>query len=205
MAIFDRIFGKDPTAEELAKQRMQQTQEGILSQQAAQLDEQNMMERREILLQLTQWQQDRNPTMRKLFTKLSAYDYDDKAKLLNKSKWDEPYCSLVGAAKLVNFIEPLDHNVMLANWSDKVLTVTMRDAIAHPLRRFIRDNHKELGISIDHAEYVFWNIVNTVEPTYWRGWNNGERRMNMETTKINEVKSVNQDKKKKSIFGIGGE
>jgi hypothetical protein len=202
--IFDRFFKKDNASEELDKDRKAQPVLAVLSQQGQQMDENSMMERREVLLQLTQWQQNRTAQMQKLFEKLSAYHYDDKLKQLVPSTWDVPYCSLVGAAKLVNFIEPLDHNVMLANWSDKVLNITMRDAIAHPLRRFIRDNHNELGIAIDHAEYIFWNIVNTVEPNYWRGWNNGERRMNMETTKINEVKSVNPEKKSRGLFGIGG-
>lgn len=201
--IFDRLFQRGNNEEaQLREARQAQTTDTLLSNPQSVMDEQRSMERREVLLQLTQWQQDRSPQMRKLFEKLSAYTYDDKSKQLIKSSWDMPYCSLVGAAKLVNFIEPLDHNVMLANWSDKVLIKTMRDAIAHPLRRYIRDNHNEIGVCIDHAEYVLWNIVNTIEPTYWRGWNNGERRMNMETTKINEVKSVNPEKKKKGLFGI---
>lgn len=200
--IFDRLFHKDTEAIQMREQRQANQNEAILSNPQSVFDEQRSMERREVLLQLTQWQQDRTPQMRKMFEKLAAYNYDEKSKMLVPSTWDKPYCSLVGSAKLVNYIEPLDHNVMLANWSDKVLIKTMRDAIAHPLRRYIRDNHIELGIHIDHAEYILWNIVNTIEPTYYRGWNNGERRMNMETTKINEVKSVNPEKKKRGLFGI---
>lgn len=203
--IFDNIFNKKETPEQaLQSQRQEDTKNMILSQPNAQIDEAKMLERQEILIQLTRWQQSRTEQMRMLFEKLSAYTYDAKKGVLVPSTWDTPYCSLVGAAKLVNYIEPLDHNVMLANWSDKVLNVTMRDAIAHPLRRFIRDNHKELGISIDHAEYVFWNICNTVEPNYWRGWNDGERRKDREMIKINEVKSLNEPKKKAGLFGIGG-
>jgi hypothetical protein len=202
--IFDKFFRRDNVADEQARERQQQTNSMVMGQPDAQLDEKNLMEKRQILVELTQWQQDRQPAMQKLFEKLSGYYYDLKSKTLMKSTWDTGYTTLIGASKLVNYIEPLDHNVMLANWSDKVLIVTMRDAIAHPLRRYIRDNHNEIGVSIDHAEYVFWIIVNTVEPTYWRGWNNGERRMNQEMIKINEVRSVAEKEKKKQLFGLGG-
>jgi hypothetical protein len=202
--MFDKLFQKDKAGEALREQRQQENVGMILGQPNAQIDEQRMIERQEVLIQLTRWQQSRTAQMQQLFEKLSAYTYDKEKNALIPSKWDTPYCSLVGAAKLVNYIEPLDHNVMLANWSDKVLNITMRDAIAHPLRRFIRDNHNELGIAIEHAEYVFWNICNTVEPNYWRGWNDGERRKDREMIKINEVKSLNEPKKKTGLFGLGG-
>lgn len=200
--LFDQFFRNNSEQDQINKERKFQTTGTILNQQQQQIDEMQLLEKREVLLQLTQWQQDRTPAMRKLFEKLSAYTFDTKSGTLNASKWDTPYCSLVGASKLVSFIEPLDHNVMLGNWGDQVLTTTLRDAIAHPLRRFIRDNHNELGISIDHAEYVFWNIMNAVEPTYWRGWNNGERKKDQEMIKINEVRNVEENKKKGGMFGI---
>lgn len=202
--LFDKLFQRNKQDEAMQMQRQEDTKNIVLSQPQAQMDEAKMLERQEILIQLTKWQQSRTEQMQQLFEKLSAYTLDKKKGVLVKSEWDIPYCSIVGAAKLVNFIEPLDHNVMLANWSDKTLIITMRDAIAHPLRRYIRDNHNELGICIDHAEYVFWNICNTVEPNYWRGWNDGERRKDREMIKINEVKSLNEQKKKSGLFGIGG-
>lgn len=203
--IFDNLFKKNNDAAQVKEERQFQTTGAVLMQQQGQADELAMLQRREVLTQLTQWQQDRSPTLRKLFEKLCAYHVDAKTKELIKSQYEIPCCSLGGAQELVNYIEPLDHNVMLANWSDKTLIVTMRDAIAHPLRRFIRDNHRELGMDIQHAEYVFWLIVNTIEPTYWRGWNDGERRKDREMIKINEVKAISPEKKK-GLFGynMGG-
>lgn len=157
--------------------------------------------KREVLMQLTQWQQDRNPALRQLFLKLSGYEMTDGK--LEPSKWDKGHVSLIGAQKLVNYIEPLDHNVMLANWQDKTLIITMREAIAHPLRRYIFTNHEELGLQLQHAEYVFWLIINTVEATYWRGWNDGERRKDREIIKVNELRNpYYQEKAKKGIFGM---
>lgn len=165
-------------------------------------DSQILAERREVLVELSKWQQDRSGVMKNLFYKLAGVYYSDTKNQLIYTKWDKGYCSLRGAAKMVNFIENLDHNVMLANWEQKYLILTLRDAIAHPLRRFIFMNHKSLGIKILQAEYVFWNIMNTIEPNYWRGWNDGERRKDKEIIKVHEVRNPYYRQKTKGIFGM---
>lgn len=174
----------------------------LASNPNAVMDEQNAIDRREVLVQLSQWQQDRSPAMKKIFFKLSGYYYDTKEKKLKKESYNYGYCNIMGARKMVDFIETLDHNVMLANWGEKTLIVTMRDAIAHPIRRFIFTNHNELDISINHAEYVFWMIINNVEANYWRGWNDGERRKDREIIKVNELRNPYYQQKKKGIFGM---
>lgn len=188
--------------------RQQQREEANLSLSANTLanpaqayDEQRAAERREVLVQLTQWQQDRSSVMQKLFLKLCSMSIDDETKMLTEVKWDSPVVSMWGAKKLIDFIEPLDHNVMLANWDTANLIKTMRDAIAHPLRRFIFQNHNLLDLKIEQAEYVFWLIVNTIEPNYWRGWNDGERRKDREIIKVNELRNPYLQKEKKGIFG----
>lgn len=168
-----------------------------------QLD-QAMIDRKDVLIQLSQWQQDRSPVIKKLFLELSGYTVNTKNGLLEKVKWNKGHLSLYGAHKLVSFIEPLDHNVMLANWRDKNLIITLRDSISHPLRRYIFQNHKELSLELEHAEYVFWSILNTIEPNYWRGWNDGERRKDREIIKVNEMRNPYFQDKKKGIFGVEG-
>lgn len=167
-------------------------------------DEALAMQRREVLVQLTQWQQDRSPVMRSLFLKLCSMQIDEKNISLIPISWDKPVVSMWGAKKLIDFIEPLDHNVMLANWDTSNLIRTMRDAIAHPLRRFIFQNHTMLNLNIEQAEYVFWLIINTIEPNYWRGWNDGERRKDREIIKVNELRNPYLQKEKKGIFGTAG-
>lgn len=173
----------------------------ILGNPQGSMDEQDLIEKRNMLVQLQQWQQDRKPVMRELFCKLSGTLIDQKGKIVS-SQWNHGYVSIAGAAKLVDFIEPLDHNVMLANWDDMNLTKTLRDAIAHPLRRYLYQNHQELSLALAHAEYVFWLIVNTVEPNYRRGWNNGERIKDTKIIKVNELHNPHFQPKKKGIFGI---
>lgn len=174
----------------------------LTSSQEAAMDEQALLERRETLLQLSQWQQDRTPVMQKLFLKLCGYKYDKEEKKIYKVEWDKGYVNVLGAQKLINFIEPLDRNVMLANWNDQILIRTIREGIAHPLRRFLFFNHAELGLKIEHAEYIFNLIINTVEPTYWRGWNDGERRKDREIIKVQELRNPYFQQKKKGVFGL---
>lgn len=204
MGILERLIPKKSNMVDIESQNRAAIQETILSHPYSTADEQQVIEDRKILLYLTQWQQDRTPQHRKLFEQLAGYLYDKERRELIRNKWDEPYCTLVGAYKLVNFIEPIDHNVMLANWSEKELKLNMKINICHPLLNFMCMNKEELGLDLEHMEYVFWTIVNSVEATYWRGWNDGERRKDREIHKVNEIRNMNQPKEKKSLFGIGG-
>lgn len=175
---------------------------GLATSQASVMEDQRILDKKEVLVQLTHWQQDRTEAMQKLFLKLSGYAYSKDKKVLQKVKWDKGFVSIFGAQKLINYIEPLDRNVMLANWDDKTLIKTIRDGIAHPLRRFIFQNNKEISLKLEHAEYVFWLIINTVEPTYWRGYKDGERKKDREIIKIQELRNPYQQQKNKGIFGL---
>ncbi len=203
------IFGKSNEEKMIEAQKEQGKDEagynlslGLMTGQEAAVDAQAQYERREVMAQLSQWQQDRSEAMQNLFLKLCGYKFNKDKKVLEKIKWDTGYVTVKGAQKLVNFIEPLDRNVMLANWDTTTLLKTMRIAIAHPLRNHIFQNYKELGLTLEHADYVFWLIINTVEPTFWRGWNDGERRKDKEMIKIQEIRNPGYQQKKKGIFGM---
>lgn len=197
---------KKKQEEQLRKQIKQQADleysYGLSTSQASAIEDQQVIDKREVLVQLTHWQQDRTEAMQRLFLKLCGYEFNKEKKLLQKIKWDKGFVSIFGAQKLINYIEPLDRNVMLACWEDKTLIKTIRDGIAHPLRRFIFQNHKEIGLKLEYAEYVFWIIINTVEPTYWRGYRDGERKKDREIIKIQELRNPYFQQKKKGVFGL---
>ena len=90
----------------------------IAANPQAVIDEQNALERREVLVQLSQWQQDRKPAMQILFQKLSGYAYDPKLKKLVMEKWNKGYCNLIGSAKLVNYIESTGGNLVVRHEDD---------------------------------------------------------------------------------------
>ena len=191
---------------EVKKQQKQEAEynlSGMLSTaQEAAIDEKALLDKRDILIQLTQWQQDRSDVMQRLFLKLCGYAYNKEKRTIQKIKWDKGYVSLFGAQKLIGFIETMDKNVMLGNWSDSVLIKTLRESVAHPLRRFLFMNRDELGLELEHGEYIFWLMMNTVEPTFWRGWNDGERRKDKEIIKIQELRNPYFKQKEKGVFGI---
>ena len=143
------------------------------------IDEQFVIEKKEKLIELTQWQQNREPSMQKIFSKFSGYYYDKDKRILTKSQIEEPIMTLNAAVKIIGYVETLDHNVMLGSWDEKRINTTMR-YIASGLWDYVKLNHKELGIDITQASYVLWTICNTIEPNYMRGLNNGERRRDQE-------------------------
>ena len=173
---------------------------GLSTAQEAAIDEKSLLDKRDILIQLTQWQQDRTEVMQRLFLKLCGYALNKENKNIEKIKWDKGFVSLLGAQKLIGFIETMDRNVMLGNWSDNMLIKTLRESIGHPLRRFIFMNRDEIGLKLQHAEYTFWLMMNTVEPIFWRGWNDGERRKDKEIIKIQELRNPYFNEKKQGVF-----
>ena len=201
------LFNREKSQERLMKQQIRQQSQGEMVTSlsvATPNDELALLERKDKLVELTQWQQDRDKSMQKIFSKLSGYVYDGKNKTLTKSEIETPYCSVEGAIKLVGFIETLDHNIMLGSWDTDRINATIKIGICHPLRRFIYNKHKELGIpDIYCADYTLWLLVNTIEGNYMRGLNNGERRRDQEIRKVNEITTpFNEDKRDGKLFGV---
>lgn len=167
------------------------------------IEDERLTRNKEILVQLTQWQQDRKPSMVKIFQDLSGcLIVNNEMKAPEEAHWNTGVCSMLGAKKLVDFIETLDHNVMLATWDEKALNLALKEGIAGPLKSFIRQNHLQLGIKLNHATYVLWLIINTLEPNYRRGLMDGERKKDREIIKISEIKTPQQENKPRKLFGI---
>jgi len=162
----------------------------------------DVSERRNMLLQLSQWQQDRGPSYQKVFLEMCGYRVDPESKTLKENDWSTKYTTLAGAQKLIMFVEPLDHNVMLGSWNEDLIYKYMREGVAHPLRRFIVDNHNELGLDLQHAEYVINLLLSCVEPNFMRGLNDGERRKDREIIKVNEIRNPYAHEIKKGLFGV---
>ena len=84
----------------LKEQADYETSNAIVASPNPQHDEQAALEKRDVLVQLNQWQQDRSGAMLRIFEKLSGYQLNKKKNTFEKVKWDQGYCSLIGAAKL---------------------------------------------------------------------------------------------------------
>jgi len=169
--------------------------------QDAAIDEQAVIDRQQAMIQLTQWQQNRSPAMQRLFLNLAGCKYDKKQKKLVGITWNKGLVSIFGAKKLTDFAEEHDHNVMLGNYSEPYILRSLRDGIAHPLRRYLFNNHRMLGLEMNNAEIVLWEVMYAIEPTYWRAYKDGERRKDREIIKVNEVRNPYYERKNKGVFG----
>lgn len=175
---------------------------GLATSNEAAVDEQSVLARQEAMVQLSQWQQNRSPAMQRLFLNLAGCTYNAKEKKIDAVLWNKGLVNIWGAKKLTDFAEEHDHNVMLGSYSETYILRTLRDGVAHPLRRYIFNNHRELGILLSNAELVLWEVIYAIEPTYWRGLNDGERRKDKEIIKVQEIRRQNPPEGNKSGFGI---
>jgi len=205
LANIDKIFGKkqpepEPTMRETSQfNRQSAILEASINPQVP--DEQILMDKNNMLAELRRWQQDRSPQMRNLFEKLCARRFSKEGDAL-EIPGIRPLTSINGAYQLVNFIESLDVNVMMSNYSELRINLVLRYGIGYPLVQFIKDNYKELGIekNLGKLRYITNLIMNTIEPTYYRALNAGERNLDGKIYKINRIEDGTKTEEKKGVF-----
>lgn len=166
------------------------------------VDEQLLDEKRKELLMVRKWLLDRNPQMQKLFLKLCGHAVSANNEL-KPIIWDtEAMTSLPGARKLVDYIETLDHGVMLSNWKDEPLIKgVLKNSIGDPLSDHLYLNYRHYKIKSRNLKYVYTLIINNIEPNYWRGYQDGERKTEREIRKVIEASNLGQkEEQKKGIF-----
>jgi len=163
--------------------------EGVVDQQRNQYAE------------LRRWQQDLSASMRDIFEKLSGMRFGIDGNPIPIG-YVKPLMNINGAFQLVNFIEPLDKNLINSNYSRDEIRTAMRWGIGYPLTQFIHDNCQDLGMQRNKGamDFVIMLIMNTVEPTYLRALNGGDRNVDSKIYKINRIEDDRQEKEKKGLF-----
>lgn len=168
------------------------------------LDEQEKSFRKDQYAQILKWQQNREFTNRNLlmgFAALRAKQTNDGLIIYEEDPFNKKVCSIQAAKKLIEFIKPLDHNVMLANWDETKINKEMF-AIATSLMDFSMYNSEDFEIDIKDYEYIIDTMVTAQHPSYQRGLNDGERRVMKETIKVNEVSTGQPQKPIQKVFGL---
>lgn len=205
MSIINPFKSNKPTDEELIKQQSKNQQEAVIYEQNNQqtgIDEQMFLENREKFAELRRWQQDLSPTLKQFFLDLSGVQEQEDGKLVAVEGYT-PHCNLTGARRIVNFLKPIDKNVMLGNWEKSVIQRAAEDKLC----AFVNDlgkNYSLYGIKKNYADLTVIRVMVTdfVHATYIRGWNNGERNLDGKIHKSVETNALSPEKPSKTLFGI---
>lgn len=194
---------KQPSDEDLLRQQASLQRDQAAYDSATQptgVDEQIWLDRQEKLAELRRWQQDLSPMLNQFFLDLAGVT-EDENNTYSHIKGYTPHCSLTGARRIVNFLKPIDKNVMLGNWQ----TMDIQRACLDKMYSFVNDlkkNYKLYGIKKNYADLTILRVMVTdyVQATYKRGWNNGERNLDGKIHKSIETNALAEVQSKKGIF-----
>lgn len=205
----------------LKRQELQLTREISDRELADREDHAQLKEERN---DLVRWQQDLEDDLTKLRYNLLNYIYNfenntwepEKQKIIDKDgKLKEiivpPLLNYNGVAKMTSLVKQyLSRNVMMSNLKEEIIFRMMIELV----ETIVLD----LGMNYDNYDpikerrnlpendlnMILKMIKDTVEPTLYRAWNNGERNHLNTINKRIENLSVNQLPQKKSLFGRAG-
>lgn len=180
-------------------QRTAMVQENALHPQNT--DEEMLAMQNEKLADLRRWQQDLSPKFIKLFEKFAGIKITEAGTMV-KVPGIHSRMNINGAYHIVNFLEVLDVNVIMSNYSDGGAKMSLRHGVGYPLVQFIKDNHVEFGISKNYGNlrYIITTAMNTAEPTFYRALNAGERNHDSKIYKVVRTENEQPKKEKKGIF-----
>jgi len=167
------------------------------------LESEAFFQQQERLAELTRWQQDLSPMLKALFLDFAGLMEDEKGKMVPIPGY-KPMCSYDAAKRWVDFVKPIDKNVMNGAWSIKQINDAMI-AIDDTLAQDIIEHWKEYKVEYSLATFdlICNQVINAVYPTFMRGLNNGERNYHGKIQKVIEAKNLSPETKKPSLFGKG--
>ena len=95
-------------------------------------------------------------------------------------------------------------NLINSSYSEDRVLTALRSTL-FDFRCMLQENRQIYDIQKSDMHLVVRLFKNAIEPTYWRCWNNGERKYAGEFNKRVEVHSDNPNPlPKKGLFGMGG-
>lgn len=164
-------------------------------------DEESFYNRENMMAELTRWQQNLSPMLRELFLNLAGLRENNNQEL-EIDQLSMPACNVFAAKRWVDFIKPIDKNVMNGAWTIKQINDSMI-WIDRTIRQDIIEHYIKFDIeySVATFDYICNMIINAVYPTFLRGLENGERRYHGQIQKVIETKNILPEKKKPTLFG----
>ena len=165
-------------------------------------DEQVYLEQREARSDLIKWQQDLAPEMQILIHKIKR-EVMTQEDMWETPKGMNPMANNTFIMDMMGLVElSTSKNLINSSYSeDRVLTALK--STLFDFRCMLQENRGVYEINKSDMHLVVRLFKNAIEPTYWRCWNNGERKYAGEFNKRVEVHTDQPEIKKKGLFGMG--
>lgn len=165
-------------------------------------DEQIQMESQKERADLIRWQQDLSDEAIRFIMEVRGY-YENA-----DGDWvKDPRVKPLANEEFIRRIRPLllpsvSRNQMMTSYSEERVLRALKRA-ASQFATILYLHGEKLGVNIKDFSMLVASFQATIEPTYFRALNNGERRYLTTINKRVETFSDGSEPKKKTLFGIG--
>ena len=165
-------------------------------------DEQIYLEQQEKRSDLIQWQQDLSDDIQKFIHKIRReVKVNDEWKLIEGMK---PIANDNFIMDTVGLIElSTSKNLINSNYTEDRVLMVLRSTL-YDFRCVLQENREIYEIKKSDMHLIVRLFKNSIEPTYWRCYNNGERKYAGDLNKRIEVHTDQPTAVKKGLFGMGG-
>jgi len=166
-------------------------------------DEQIYLEQQQQRSDLIKWQQDLAPEMKILVHKIR------REQEVSEGTWKtpegmKPIANEVFIFDMLGLVDlATSKNLINSNYSEERVLMSLKSTL-FDFRCMLQEKREFYKIEKSDMHLIIRLFKNAVEPTYWRCWNNGERKYAGEFNKRVEVHSDSPEVKKKGLFGMGG-
>jgi len=204
--MFNPFTKKEPSQEVIRKEERQfEHNENLISTtthpQAT--DEQVYLEKQEQRSDLIKWQQNLEPEIRSLIHKIKREteikDGEWKTMMGMKSIANDMF--IMDTVELIEL--SMSKNLINSSYSEDRVLTSLKSTL-FDFRCMLQENREMYEIRKSDMHLVIRLFKNAIEPTYWRCWNNGERKYAGEFNKRVEIHTDQPELKKKGMFGMGG-
>jgi len=200
-------FNKEPSQKEMIREeRAYNTNTAMLDNAISPDNREDMvwMEGQQQKSDLIRWQQDLAPEIQMLIHKVK------REVMVGEDIWKtpegiKPIANDTFILDMVGLVElSTSKNLINANYSEDRILTSLKSTL-FDFRCMLQENRVFYNIKKEDMHLIVRLFKNAIEPTYWRCWNNGERKHTGEFSKRVEVHTDQRmPEKSKGLFGFGG-
>jgi len=167
-------------------------------------DEQVYLDQQEKRSDLIQWQQDLSDDIKRFIHKIKREVFNKEVNEWKRIEKMDPIANDIFIMDTVGLIElSTSKNLINSNYSEDRVLITLKSTL-FDFRCMLQENRECYEIKKSDMHLIIRLFKNAIEPTYWRCWNNGERKYAGDLNKRIELHTDQPEKMKKGLFGMGG-